>query len=71
MPSAVALTSTAALAAVTLPGLRSLARQGVRAALESDAGLASGLNVASGEIVHPGLARDLGRAARDWRTLAF
>ena len=71
IPSAVALTSTAALAAATLPGLRTLARHGVRAALEADAGLASGLNVAAGEIVHAGLARDLGRAARDWRALTF
>jgi alanine dehydrogenase len=71
MPSAVALTSTAALTAVTLPGLRALARHGARAALEADPGLAGGLNIAAGEIVHAGLARDLGREARDWRSLTF
>jgi len=71
MPSAVALTATAALTATTLPGLRVLAGLGARPALEADPGLAAGLNTAAGELVHPGVAADLGLHGRDWRSLAF
>jgi alanine dehydrogenase len=51
MPGAVPATSTQALTNATLPYVRRLADLGVAAALEADAGLARGLNVASGEIV--------------------
>jgi alanine dehydrogenase len=58
MPGAVARTSTLALAAVTLPYLVRLAADPT-AALAADAGLAAGLNVQNGQIVHAGLAQDL------------
>ncbi|MCS6785624.1 MAG: alanine dehydrogenase [Thiobacillaceae bacterium] len=68
MPGAVARTATLALAEVTLPHLLRLAA-GPRAALEQDAGLALGLNVAAGRVTHPGLAQDLGVAVADWRAV--
>jgi len=67
MPGAVARTSTQALEAATLPYLLRLAGQGPRQAFEADPGFASGLNLASGLICHPGLAADLGEPPSDWR----
>lgn len=67
MPGAVARTSTLALAEATLPYLLRLAGAGPRAAFEADAGFAAGLNLASGQVTHAGLAQDLGLAAGDWR----
>ena len=58
MPSLVARTATLALTAATLPYVRAMAGLGIRAALERDAGLAAGLMVRDGDIVHAGLARD-------------
>ena len=58
MPGAVARTSTLALAAVTLPYLLQLAAN-PEAALRADVGFAAGLNIAEGQIRHPGLAADL------------
>lgn len=56
MPGAVARTSTLALNAVTLPCVRALADQGVRAAMEADPHLAAGLNIDAGRITHPAVA---------------
>jgi alanine dehydrogenase len=58
MPSLVARTATLALTNVTLPFVRAMAAQGIDAALDCDPGLAAGLMVRGGDIVHPGLARD-------------
>ena len=58
MPSLVARTATLALTEVTLPCVRAMAGRGIDAALAADAGLAAGLMVRGGDIVHPGLARD-------------
>jgi alanine dehydrogenase len=66
MPGGVARTSTLALAEATLPYLQRLAA-GPRAAFSADSGFALGLNLAGGQIIHPGLAQDLGREAVDWR----
>jgi alanine dehydrogenase len=66
MPGGVARTSTLALAEATLPYLLRLAA-GPRAAFSADSGFALGLNLAGGQIIHPGLAQDLGREAVDWR----
>ncbi|HRH82392.1 MAG TPA: alanine dehydrogenase [Thiobacillaceae bacterium] len=68
MPGAVARTSTLALAEATLPYLLRLADAGVVDGLAADAGFAAGLNLAGGQVTHPGLAQDLGLAAADWRT---
>lgn len=66
MPGAVARTATLALAEATLPYLlRLLAHP--REALETDPGLATGVNLASGRITHVGLAMDLGEPVADWR----
>lgn len=62
MPSLVARTATLALTAVTLPYVRRLAA-GLDRALDADPGLAAGLMVRAGAIVHPGLAADAARAA--------
>jgi alanine dehydrogenase len=66
MPGAVARTSTLALAEATLPYLLRLTAD-PRAAFMDDAGLASGINLADGRVIHPGLALDLGRQPVDWR----
>jgi alanine dehydrogenase len=59
MPAAVARTATIALTEATLPYVAALAGHGVAAALAADPGLAAGLNVADGKVMHPGLAADL------------
>lgn len=60
MPSLVARTATLALAAATLPYVRSLAGRGVEAALAEDEGLRAAVMTADGRIMHRGLAADLG-----------
>jgi alanine dehydrogenase len=60
MPGAVPITSTYALTNATLPYAIELAEHGIAAALERNAGLRGGLNVAHGEIVHPVVAEALG-----------
>ena len=55
MPGAVPITSTYALTNATLPYVRQLAAVGPAEAMKQDLGLASGLNVASGQITHPAL----------------
>lgn len=56
MPGAVARTSTVALTNATLPYVVKLADQGVRGALQSDAGFLPGLNVAQGKLTCEGVA---------------
>ena len=56
MPGAVARTATQALCNATLPYVRALAGAGIEEALRLDDGLAAGLNVRAGEIVHTTVA---------------
>lgn len=60
MPGAVARTSTLALCNATLPYVRALANNGIDEALAGDSGLATGLNIRAGEIVHTAVAAGLG-----------
>jgi alanine dehydrogenase len=60
MPGAVPRTSTFALTNATLPYVRALADLGWEEALKRDAGLAAGLNVQAGRIIHPAVATALG-----------
>jgi alanine dehydrogenase len=60
MPGAVPITSTYALTNATLPYVIELAEHGVESALERNPGLATGLNVHAGEIMHPAVAEALG-----------
>jgi len=60
MPGAVARTSTIALNNATLPFILTLASKGVRGALRENPHLRNGLNVYSGKITHPAVARALG-----------
>src|SRR5690606_23352308 len=60
IPAAVPRTATQALVHATLPFIRLLADLGWRGALERDIRLAAGLNVAEGEVRHPGVAAELG-----------
>ena len=53
MPGAAPLTSTYALNAVTAPFVSALASKGWEKALADDAGLAGGLNIAGGRVLHP------------------
>src|SRR5579863_7661120 len=65
MPAAVPHTSTYALTNATIPYAVALATHGVRAALQSDPGLAAGLATANGELTNATTAAALGRAAVD------
>ncbi|MFS8908762.1 alanine dehydrogenase, partial [Synechococcus sp. OH2] len=53
MPGAVPWTSTQALVNATLPYVLKLANLGLSAALEQDPGLAKGLNIRGGKLIHP------------------
>ena len=59
MPGAVPQTSTAALAAATLPYILELATHGTRAALERDPALAKGVLVSEGHVTYEALASSL------------
>ena len=61
MPGACARTSTLALAQATLPYAVALANDGLRPAVQRDAGLKEGLQIHDGKVTHAGLAQDLGR----------
>ena len=60
MPGAVPRTSAFALNNATLPYVRALADKGWERATTDDRGLAAGLNIVRGKVVHPAVARDLG-----------
>ncbi|MBX2806395.1 MAG: alanine dehydrogenase [Hyphomicrobiales bacterium] len=60
MPGAVARTSTYALNNVTLQHALAIAGKGWKAALQADAHLANGLNVAFGKVTYEAVAHDLG-----------
>ncbi|CAA6827880.1 MAG: Alanine dehydrogenase (EC [uncultured Thiotrichaceae bacterium] len=65
IPSACAVTATKALTNVTLRSILSLANEGVEQACAKHKGLANGLNIQNGEIVHPAVQKalqDLSRA---------
>ena len=64
MPGAVAQTSALALNNATLPYVRALANDGFEAACRKDPGLAAGLNVSQGRIVHSAVAEALGISGR-------
>ncbi len=61
MPGAVPRTSTFALNNATLPYVHALADRGWERACADDPGLAAGLNVSAGKIVHPAVAEALER----------
>jgi alanine dehydrogenase len=60
MPGAVPRTSALALNNATLPYVKALADRGWERATIEDSGLAQGLNVVRGAVVHPAVARGLG-----------
>jgi alanine dehydrogenase len=60
LPGAVPITSTLALTNATMPYIVKLATEGVDAALQSDAGFLSGLNVAGGMLTYEPVADDHG-----------
>jgi len=69
MPALVARTATLALAAATLPYVKALAGAGIEPALDADPGLAHGVMIWEGAVVHGGLAADAGidATAAPWR----
>lgn len=70
MPGAVPNTSTYALTNVTLRYGVALANLGVKAALQRDAALAAGLNVAGGKVTHHSVSTAHGmELAQDWTAL--
>jgi alanine dehydrogenase len=68
MPGAVARTATQALCNATLPYVRTLAALGVEDALRCDEGLAGGLNVCAGEVVHETVAAGIEATRAQTRT---
>jgi alanine dehydrogenase len=62
MPGAYPQSSTQALNNATLPYVLALADKGWKRALEDDAGLAHGLNIHAGKIMHPAVAEALGQS---------
>ncbi|KPP80830.1 MAG: alanine dehydrogenase Ald [Oceanicaulis sp. HLUCCA04] len=70
MPGAVARTSTLALTNATLPFTLAIANKGAKKAMNDDAHLARGLNVAEGQIAYEPVAKDLGMkyVKPDWLT---
>ena len=60
MPGAAPLTATYALNAVTSPYVLALANKGADKAMADDPGLANGLNVRDGRIIHPAVKAALG-----------
>lgn len=67
MPAAVPRTSTYALTNVTLPYILAIANQGLIRALEQDACLARGVNVARGCIIHPAVGEAFGLETAAWK----
>jgi alanine dehydrogenase len=59
MPAAVPRSATHALCAATLPHVLALAHFGIWGALRADAGLATGLHMAGGQLTHEGVAAAL------------
>jgi alanine dehydrogenase len=60
MPGALPRTSAFALNNATLPFVKALADKGWERATAEDRGLAAGLNIVRGAVVHPAVARELG-----------
>jgi len=60
MPGAVPRTSAFALNNATLPYVKALADKGWERATADDRGLAAGLNIVHGAVVHPAVAHELG-----------
>ena len=60
MPGAYPETATAALNNATLPYVLAIADKGWKTALADDTGLAAGLNVKNGKIMHKSVAKALG-----------
>lgn len=69
MPALVPRTSTFALTNATLPYALELADRGLAAAVRANPALARGVNVWAGRIVHPAVARALGRPATPLETV--
>jgi alanine dehydrogenase len=57
MPGAVGRTSTFALCNATLPYAKAIADKGWQRASEEDPGLAEGVNLRDGQIVHDGVKK--------------
>ncbi len=60
IPSLVSETATIALGAATLPYVMDIANKGLANAFLDSPALKNGLNIYSGKVTHPGLARSLG-----------
>ncbi|UZX02925.1 alanine dehydrogenase [Arthrobacter sp. CDRTa11] len=69
MPGAVPSTSTYALTNVTLPYAIALANLGVKKALEKDAALAAGLNIAAGKVTNNSVSDAHGLELAPWSEL--
>lgn len=59
IPSACAVTATKALTNVTLPAILAFANEGVEQACAKNPGLANGVNIQKGKIVHPAVEKAL------------
>lgn len=71
MPGAVPRTSSLALSNATLRYVLRVADQGLHEAMRGDPGLANGLNLYEGHIVHPAVAQTFNLPALDVQTIAW
>ena len=69
MTASVARTASRALSDALLAPVGAMAAEGIEKALAADPGLAAGVSLYRGEVVHPHLARALGTAPRNLSTL--
>jgi alanine dehydrogenase len=69
IPAAVPRTSTYALTNATLPYIRTIALKGLKKAVQEDASLAGGINLAKGLLAHRAVAESFGMDWRSWHDL--
>lgn len=71
MPAAVPRSASIALSRAVLPQVMAIAQKGLMQALRDDDGLAAGLHIHGGQVLHPALARQLNRPWRDLDAMLF
>jgi len=69
IPAAVPRTSTYALTNATLPYIRAIALKGLKRAVQEDASLAGGINLAKGILAHSAVAESFGMDWKPWHDL--
>jgi len=71
MPAAVPRSASIALSRAALPHVQAIARKGLMQALRDDSGLAAGLQIHGGQVLHQAVAKQLNRPWRDLDAMLF